>query len=108
VDAQRSDPTSVLILTRDLIALRRDEADLHGGDYRSLDAPEGVWAWSRGRRHFVAINMGDEPVALPGLHGTLRIGTGSRRAGEAVEGSLQLAPWEGVIGASATPTSTAR
>jgi hypothetical protein len=47
-------------------------------------------------------------VALPGLHGTLRIGTGSRRAGEAVEGSLQLAPWEGVIGASATPTSTAR
>jgi alpha-glucosidase len=98
VAAQRSDESSVLWFTRALIALRREEADLRTGSYRSDPAPEGVWAWSRGTRHFVVINMTDEPVLVPGVTGTLRIGTGAVRDGEAVAGSLQLAPWEGVIG----------
>jgi alpha-glucosidase len=108
VEGQRSDPTSVLTLTRALIGLRRQEADLRRGDYRSLDAPDGVWAWSRGLRHFVVINMRDEPLALPGLDGTLRIGTGLSRDGEPVQGALELGPWEGVIGARGGPPSTDR
>jgi alpha-glucosidase len=107
VEAQISDPTSVLALTRALIALRREEADLRSGTYRSLRAPDGVWAWGRGERHFVAINMSDEPVLVPGLNGTLRIGTGASRRGEHVDGRLELGPWEAVIGVSAAPPSTA-
>ena len=50
VESQRSDPDSMLHLARDLIALRRRSADLRLGDYRTLDAPDGVWAWSRGEQ----------------------------------------------------------
>jgi alpha-glucosidase len=108
VESQRSDPASVLALTRALIALRRQEADLRRGAYRPLDAPEGVWAWSRGDRHFVVINMGDEPALVPDLDGTLRMSTVSSREDEQVDGALGLAPWEGVIGARVTSPSTAR
>jgi alpha-glucosidase len=101
VEAQRADPDSVLAFVRALIALRRQEADLRTGSYRVRRAPEGVWAWSRGDRHFVAINMTDEPVVLTDVEGTLQIGTVGSRAGELVEGTLALAPWEGVIGAAA-------
>jgi alpha-glucosidase len=100
VEAQRSDPASVLTLARALIALRRREADLHAGSYRARPAPEGIWAWNRGDRHFVAINMTDGPVVVPEVGGTLEIGTDGSRAGEPVEGTLALGPWEGVIGAA--------
>jgi alpha-glucosidase len=103
VEDQRSDPDSVLIFTRALIALRRQEADLRLGSYRTLPAPEGVWAWGRGARHFAAINMADQPAVLPGLHGSLLIGSGDARAGESIEGSVTLAPWEGVIGLLTAP-----
>jgi alpha-glucosidase len=98
VETQRSDPDSVLSLARALIALRRREADLRTGPYRTRPAPEGVWTWSRGDRHFVALNMTDEPVLVGDVVGTLRIGSASSRSGELVEGELSLAPWEGVIG----------
>jgi alpha-glucosidase len=98
VEAQRADPDSVLTFVRGLIALRRQEADLRTGSYRARPAPEGVWAWSRGNDHFVAINMTDEAVVATDVDGTLRIGSGSSRADELVEGTLALAPWEGVIG----------
>jgi alpha-glucosidase len=98
VEAQRSDPDSVLALTRALIALRRQQADLRTGSYRRRPAPEGVWAWRRGDRHFVALNMTDAAVVLGDVDGTLRIGSAGSRAGEQVKGELSLAPWEGVIG----------
>jgi alpha-glucosidase len=107
VEDERADPASVLHLARDLIALRRREEDLGRGDYRTLESPDGVWAFRRGERHFVAINMSDEPVTLPGFDGTLQIGTVRSRAGEQLDGALALGPWEGVIGATAPP-STAR
>jgi alpha-glucosidase len=100
VETQRSDPDSVLTFARALIALRREQADLRTGSYRVRPAPEGVWAWSRGDRHFVAINMTDEPVVVKDVEGTVRIGTAGPRTGELVEGTLSLAPWEGVIGAA--------
>ena len=97
VEAQRADPDSVLALARALIALRREEADLRAGSYRARPAPPGVWAWNRGERHFVALNMTDEPVVVRGVEGTIRVGSGASRTGEPVEGTLALAPWEGVI-----------
>jgi alpha-glucosidase len=100
VEAQRSDPDSVLTLARALIALRSGEADLRTGSYRTRPAPVGVWAWSRGDRHFVALNMSDEPVVVTEVEGTIRVGSGAPRTGELVEGELALAPWEGVIGAT--------
>jgi alpha-glucosidase len=100
VAAQRADPDSVLLFVRALIALRRQEDDLRTGSYRGCPAPEGVWAWHRGVRHFVAINMTDEPVVLRNFDGTLRAGTAASRTGEKVDGTLALAPWEGVIGAA--------
>jgi len=45
---QRHDPTSILTLTHDLLALRRRTPDLHSGSYASLPAPDGAWAWRRG------------------------------------------------------------
>jgi alpha-glucosidase len=97
VESQRAAPDSVLTLTRALIALRRQEADLRTGSYRTRPAPEGVWAWNRGDGHVVALNMTDEPVVLPDVEGTVLIGSGDFRTGEPVAGTLGLAPWEGVI-----------
>jgi alpha-glucosidase len=107
VEEQRADPDSVLALTRDLIALRRHEPDLRSGSYRTLDTPEGVWAFRRGEGHTVVINMADESAAVPEVSGTLRLGTVRSRAGEAVSGVLELGPWEGVIVVPATgPTGS--
>ena len=33
---------------RDLIALRRERADLRAGAYATLPAPDGAWAYARG------------------------------------------------------------
>jgi alpha-glucosidase len=108
VESQRSDPASVLTLVRRLIALRRQEPDLHAGAYRPLAAPEGVWAWSRGDRHFVALNMTDARVDVPGLAGTVQVSTAGERSGQAVTGSRTLDPWEGIIGVMTAPAPTAR
>jgi alpha-glucosidase len=108
VESQRPDPTSVLALTRALIATRRVRADLRTGSYRSLVAPDGVWAWARGEGHFVVLNMTDEQVVVPGLDGTLGISTVRPREGELVAGALDLAPWEGVIGSTQVPWTTTR
>jgi alpha-glucosidase len=97
VEAQRAAADSVLALTHDLIAFRRGSADLATGAYRTLDAPAGVWAWSRGERTAVALNLSDEPASLSGPSGVVRIGTARGREGERVEGTAALAPWEGMI-----------
>ena len=41
------------------------------GDYASLPAPEGVWAFGRGDSHVVVLNMSSSPVGLDGLAGTV-------------------------------------
>ena len=69
VAAQRGDAGSQLHLTRDLIALRRAQPDLRGGDYATLPAPAGAWAWRRGERHVVALNLSDAEVTVEGLRG---------------------------------------
>ena len=90
-------PGSVLHLVRDLIALRRADDALHAGAYTPLDAPDGAWAYRRGDRAAVALNLSDAGVVVPGLTGRVEIGTDRARDGEALEGSVALGPWEGVV-----------
>lgn len=97
VESQRSDPGSMLTLTRDLIALRRRTPDLRTGSYTTLDAPGGVWAWRRGTSAVVAVNMSDHDVTLGDLEGTVVLGTDRRRDGEAIRGTLRLGAWEAVV-----------
>jgi alpha-glucosidase len=93
---QREDPSSPLNLVRDLIALRRANADLRSGAYRRLEA-RGAWAFLRGERLAVALNLSDEAVSLPGLRGRVLIGTDRSRDGSLVSQVLELRPWEGLV-----------
>jgi alpha-glucosidase len=94
VAAQRDDPASVLHLVRDLIALRRERADLRTGAYRTLPAPAGAWVWRRGEGTTVALNLSDDPVAVA-VEGTVLIATG--RAGEGEGFSGRLGPWSAAV-----------
>ncbi|TMK29195.1 MAG: DUF3459 domain-containing protein, partial [Actinobacteria bacterium] len=98
VEDQRDDPGSVLSLCRALIELRRTTVDLRLGTYRRLPSPPGSWAWQRGDRHVVAVNLSDGSVSLeaPG-GGKVLVGTDPRRSGERIDGELRLGPWEGVV-----------
>ena len=97
VAAQREDPVSTLHLVRDLIALRRDRADLRSGAYTSLPAPDGAWAWRRGDGLAVALNLAGADAPVAGLEGRIVLATDRARDGEAVGGDLTLGPWQGVI-----------
>ena len=97
-EAQRADPNSMLVLTRDLIALRRSEPDLSGGSYSSLPSPDGVWAYRRGERFVVVLNLSDGPTAFEHQgRFTIRLGTNRVRNNEAVSASVELSPWEGLV-----------
>ena len=87
----------MLSLTRDLIALRRQNAELCLGSYATIDAPDGMWAWRRGDNSVVALNMSDDPATLDGVRGRIRIGTDRSRDGEVVEDTLSLQGWEAVV-----------
>ena len=63
-------------LRRALIAQRRANPDLVEGAYESLPSPDGVWAFRRGERTTVAVNLSEEPAEL--------------------DDGLRLAPWQGV------------
>ena len=96
VDSQRSDPASVLSLTRSLIGLRKDASDLSSGRYRSLQCPEGVWAFERGESMLVVLNLADKVARVEGVNGVLCLATDGTEGGP-IDGSLELAPYEGVI-----------
>jgi alpha-glucosidase len=97
VAAQRADPGSVLHLVRDLIGRRRAMPDLAAGAYAQVDAPDGAWAYRRGDRLAVALNLSGAPVTVPGVSGRIEIGTDRARDGEAVADGVALGPWEGVV-----------
>jgi alpha-glucosidase len=95
VAEQRDDPGSALNLTRDLIALRRARAELRSGAYESVAAPAGVWAWRRGDRTAVAINLSEGPVELD-FGGTVLLSTRRERDGSQAA-PLRLGPHEGAV-----------
>jgi alpha-glucosidase len=97
VAAQAADPGSTLHLTRDLVALRRQEPALRTGAYAALEAPAGGWAWRRGDAFAVGLNLSDDPLVVPDVGGAIAIGTDRARDGESVAGALALAPWEAAL-----------
>jgi len=92
---QRSDPSSALYLTRDLIALRRREPDIRSGAYERLEAPPGVWAYRRGTRHEVILNLSAEATEVD-VDGTVAISTSRELDGVEV-GPLRLPPAAGIV-----------
>jgi alpha-glucosidase len=97
VAAQRDDPDSTLHLVRDLIALRKGAQDLTAGAYATLPAPDGAWAWRRGERYVVAVNLSDGDVIVDGIAGRVAIATDRGRDGEVVEGTLALGGYEAAV-----------
>jgi alpha-glucosidase len=77
VAEQRRDEGSFLSYARDLIAQRRTNPDLLGGDYESLPSPQGVWVFRRGESTQVAVNLTDQDTEL--------------------DDGLRLAPWQGIV-----------
>ncbi|MEY2420353.1 MAG: alpha-glucosidase [Acidimicrobiaceae bacterium] len=103
VENQRTDPTSMLRLARDLIALRKQTSDLSVGSYEPLPTPIDVWGWRRGDGHAVIVNCSDDHVAVDTLEGRVCIGTDRARDGETFGGSLHLRGWEALV-AEIAPT----
>ena len=97
VGGQRDDRGSVLTLCRDVIGFRRRRPELVAGDYVSLPSPEGVWAFGRGARHVVVLNMSGAELQLDNLSGTVRICTDRVREHEVVSGALRLPAYCGSI-----------
>ena len=97
VEDQRRDPDSFLSLCRDLVAVRDALPDLRTGAYASLDAPTDVLAYERGERTVVAINLGTAPASLDRINGTVRLATRRAREEERIDGTLTLAPSEGLV-----------
>jgi alpha-glucosidase len=94
---QREDSASTLHLVRDLIALRRDRAELRSGAYTSFPAPDGAWAWRRGDGLAIALNLAGAETTVEGLEGRIVLATTRARDGEAVGGALTLGPWQGAV-----------
>ena len=88
---QQADPSSVLHLCRDLLALRRREFAGRLASYEQLAAPAGVWVYETGGLT-VAANFSDEPATLDALPGAVLLATG-----EGALDGLVLQPWAGVI-----------
>ena len=94
---QRDDPSSVLTLCREVIAFRRRHPEFSTGDTATLATPASVWAFTRGGRHVVVLNMSSEAhvVAIPS--GTVAVCTHRSRELEVVGSDLHLTPFEGLI-----------
>ncbi len=97
VAAQAADPASTLNLTRDLIALRREEPALRTGGYAALDTPAGGWAFRRGDALAVGLNLSDAALEIAGIDGAIVLGTDRARDGEPAAGALALGPWEAAV-----------
>ncbi|WP_300268278.1 glycoside hydrolase family 13 protein [Microbacterium sp.] len=71
VEAQRSDPTSMLNLYRQAIALRRSQADFATGELEWLELGADIIAFHRGDNLISITNLSATPVPLPAHHEVL-------------------------------------
>jgi alpha-glucosidase len=96
---QQKDPRSLLHFVHDVVEFRRGSPELTGGDYLPLPCPDSAWVWQRGAGTVVALNFSDQAIDLAMAPGERRVavGTETGRAGTAVNDSLRLGPWEGVV-----------
>ncbi|MCA9976020.1 MAG: DUF3459 domain-containing protein, partial [Anaerolineales bacterium] len=70
VTSQQAHQDSMLNLTRSLLQLRRDHPALHTGDFQSIEAPEGTFAYLRrhnDQQFLIILNFTDRSIewALP-------------------------------------------
>ncbi|MBA4180607.1 MAG: alpha-amylase [Anaerolinea sp.] len=97
VEAQRSDPDSMLSLHRRAIWRRKELSVLRWGSYRLLDSPAPVFAFERAtageRPVVVAVNTSTAPMTLelPGS-GTVLVATHMEMEGRRTGGSIELPP----------------
>ena len=86
----RADPTSILRLYRRLLAARRASLALRLGDWRPLEAPEGVLAYERSRgadRRVVLVNFSPD-AARVAARGTIEVASDDRGEGGPFGGTL--------------------
>jgi alpha-glucosidase len=101
VEAQKSDPSSNLCLTRALIALRNAEPALNAGTFEMLPTEGRTLAYERraGERRFaIVLDVESKParVELPDA-GRILVCTTVERIGEKVAGSIAIAPDEAAV-----------
>ncbi len=104
VEAQRDDPTSMLTLTRRLLALRRASRALMLGDYEPItDIPDDCLVYERisgADRYLIALNFTGEPrsLTLPSHPtGTVVLSTHLDRDGEELLTTFELRGHEGCV-----------
>lgn len=104
VEAERSDPRSMLSLHRRLLSLRAARPALHSGGYEPLDGtPEGVFAYRRQHRSdgaLVALNFTDavQEMELPrSERWSLALSTALDDAARPADGTVVLRPHEGIV-----------
>lgn len=104
VAVERDDPTSMLMLYRRLIALRRATPALAVGSYVGLEAHGDMLAYMReyaGQRCLVVLNLGPEPqrfeLRQAELQGQIMLSTHLDRASEEVRDTIALRSDEAVI-----------
>lgn len=105
VAVMSQDPTSILTLYHQLLALRQETPALFGGRYRPVDAgvPSDCYVYVReadGSRYLVALNFAAEPRTLAlaeAEEGRILLSTHLDREEPATLGALQLRAYEGVI-----------
>ncbi len=97
VQAQASDPNSMLALYRDLLRLRREHPDLAHGSVEDLHCHRGTLLYRRGRFHVYA-NLAAEPTSLqlspPGKPIISSHGTATR---EQLTDHIRLDPGHAII-----------
>jgi alpha-glucosidase len=101
VEAQLSDPGSMLNLYRALIALRKDSPALRRGTYTRLGAEGDCLVYGRRAgddQKLIALNLSRDSVEveLQGT-GTIRVSTRPDRDDDLVAGSIELRADEGVV-----------
>ena len=94
---QEGDPASVLEFCRRTIATRSGNEDIAVGAYRSLDTPDGTWAYTRGDGATVLLNMSDDDATFEGVQGTVVLATDHDLEGSSIEGALTLPAWRGAV-----------
>jgi alpha-glucosidase len=102
--AQKTQPHSMLLFTRQLIALRQQTEALYGGSYRTLGADETLLAYVRettAERYVVVLNFGaeDRPWTLPdeGLAGEVVLSTVMDGGMAVQDGVVVVRGREGII-----------
>ncbi len=103
VEALRQDPTSILMLYRRLIELRRRHPALSVGHYRPVESEGDVLAYERRHgadRLLVVLNLGHRPHTLPlpgGTNGRVVLSTFLDHSDDVSLEQVDLRPEEGLI-----------